>query len=267
MSLSFTPMRIHALTFSLLIAFLPALPRQAAAQKTFEFQYTTGHADVRSGSYDPETKSFRPGWHFDSGIAPKTVYDAEDAIAIVTKTQAAPSGAMTALGVTNGTLIYIAGSSSAQPNLGFSGEDLNASDWEPVDFGGIFLPSVTATLTSWSGPGEFALYTTNKSGTTLIDLIYSSVSPSETLFNNGLELAIPDHQHFTWGFTEEGYYELEITWSGIHQTDGPISTSAIYAFNVGGPYVIPEPSTVTLALIGLAGLGHAAFRRRRKPLT
>lgn len=207
-----------------------------------QIPYTTGHGDIGVG-YDTQENAFDPHWHLgeDEEFAPHEVF------AVVSSTTPSPLGLATALGVADGTQIGIAGSSVHQPNLGFSTEELDPSDWDGP---------ITLSLTDWSGPGQFALYTTNMSGSTVVDVYFSTLHPGSTFGGNSFELLAGDHQHFAFGFTMPGYYEFEFSWTGTHVVDGVITSSASFGFNV-----VPEPTTAGLLLLGTVVL--ATARRRR----
>jgi surface-anchored protein len=204
--------------------------------------YTTGHGDIGVG-YDPSEQAFEPHWHLgeDDEYAPSEV------VAVIQSTGSSPAGLSTALGVPDGTSIWVAGSSARQPNLGFATEELDSGDWDG---------EITLSLTGWTGPGEFALYTTNLSGTSVVDVYFSTDNPASTFGSNSFGLLPGDHQHFTFGFTTPGRYEFEFTWTGTHVTDGVITTSGSFAFDV-----VPEPATAGLLLIGTIVV--AATRHRR----
>jgi surface-anchored protein/MYXO-CTERM domain-containing protein len=73
------------------------------------------------------------------------------------------------------------------------------------------------------------------------------------------DLITGGHDHYNWGFTAPGIYELTFTVSGILTGDTPpISDTAQFRFDVGA---IPEPSA-TAALFGLVSLAAIALRRR-----
>jgi surface-anchored protein len=204
--------------------------------------YTTGHGDIGVG-YDAGEQAFEPHWHLGEDVE----YAPEGAVAIIPSSAASPFGLAPALGVADGTEIRIAGSSAHQPNLGFATEELDPAEW---------AGPITLSLTDWSGTGEFALYTTNLSGTTVVDIYLSTFNPASTFGANGFELFPGDHQHFAFGFTAPGHYELEFTWTGSHVADGVITTSGRFAFDV-----VPEPATTGLALLAAAAL--FTTRRRR----
>jgi surface-anchored protein len=229
-------MKLSHVAFFLTSAFVFLSPLQA------QIPYTTGHGDIGVG-YDSLGKAFDPHWHLgeDEEFAPHEVE------AVVYSTGASPLGLASALGVADGTEIGVAGSSAHQPNLGFATEELDPADWDGM---------ITLSLTGWSGPGQFALYTTNMSGTAVVDVYFSTFNPSSSFGANSFELFPGDHQHFAFGFTAPGYYALELTWTGTHVTDGVITTSATFGFDV-----VPEPASASLLLLGAAVL--VTTRRRR----
>lgn len=217
-------------------ALLPILPLKA------QIPYSTGHGDIGVG-YDPLEQSFEPHWH----LGADDEYAPDEAVAIVQSSAGSPLGSAPALGVADGTMIWLAGSSAHQPNLGFATEELDPDDWNGT---------ITLSLTGWSGPGEFALYTTNMSGTSIVDVYFSTFNPASTFGANSFELFPGDHQHFLFGFTTPGQYELQFTWTGTHVTDGVITTSGSFGFDV-----VPEPTAAALLLLGGAAL--ISSRRRR----
>jgi len=207
-----------------------------------QIYYTTGHGDIGVG-YDPADQAFEPHWH----LGEEVEYEPAEVIAVVQATASSPSGLSSAIGVGDGTNIWVAGSSARQPNLGFATEELDPSDWDGA---------ITLALTGWSGPGEFALYTTNLSGTSVVDVYLSTFDPGSTFGANSFELLPGDHQHFNFGFTTPGHYEFEFTWTGTHVTDGVVTSSGTFGFDV-----VPEPATSVLLFLGMATL--AASRRYR----
>lgn len=217
--------------------------------------YTSGHADVGVG-YDADTKEFEPHWHLGSNavvngvpVGVDTEFEPEDLIGVVQATRLSPSGLSSTLGVADGTLIFAAGSSTYQPNLGFGVEELDSDDW---------VGAITLTLIDWDLPSgaDFALYTTNIGGTSVVDRLFSTYAPGSTDLGNSFTMTPGDHAHFQWGFTTLGTYTFEFQWSGTHVDDGLITTTASYTFDV-----VPEPSSALL--LGVGGLGLWALRRRR----
>lgn len=232
-----------------------------------EAVYTAGHADIGVG-YIAADKQFDPHWHTHAGATVDGVvttvdgeYEPATMRAQTYAQRLTPSGGgglAALLGVPNGTRISVMGSTTFQPNLGFGTEELNPADWTtPITIR--FNPGAS-TLPSG---GAFGLYTTNVAGTNVVDRFFSSVDANATDFGNTLQLNPGDHAHYQWGFTQQGTYDLNFTWTGTHVSDGPISTSATFRIQA-----VPEPST--LALVGIAGgaivAGLVRRRRRRAPV-
>lgn len=153
-------------------------------------------------------------------------------------------------GTTAGATIYLAPATDQTPNVIFLG--LGS---EEIDAGTFVANTVTFALNSVSGPGNFALWQTDGFGQPSAFLGSVSGPASFDLITGG-------HDHFDWGFTAPGIYELTFTASGVLD-DGFatfVSDTATFTFAVGTP--IPEPSAFAV-LAGLAALGLTATRRRR----
>lgn len=83
-----------------------------------------------------------------------------------------------------------------------------------------------------------------------------SIDPS---FESKYFLIAGGHQHASWGFSDPGFYEVDLRASAF-LADGTPTQSEIYTFQFGIG-VIPEPSGLMLAALALAAL--MGWRRRR----
>jgi surface-anchored protein len=205
---------------------------------------TGGHIDVPAFGYD-SAGGFEPHFHNEGGPdgviidgvreENETEYEADELTVYVNPIST------TTLGMNSYYWLPETETAAAANNVPFVGiglEELNLADW----VGG----TVTLTLLSATGPGEFRLWQDDGFGGTIdyIDTLNSVTSFS----------IIPgSHTHYNWGFTQLGIYNLEFEISGVHVADGVQSASATFS------YAIPEPSS---AILGLSGL-LLVFHRRR----
>jgi len=222
-----------------------------------QLYYSSGHADI---GISFEEGQLHPHWHgtTSGGSAwnlPSAEYAPGEVVAQISNKRNSASGSANYLGVPTGTSIYVAGLISYQPWLGFGAEELDRSDWNG-DF--------TIRLTSWVVPagGNFALYTTNGAGTSTPDIYLSTFNPAATndpfelgMGPNVFGIGVGGHDHYQFGFTTPGYYEMTLQWSGDHVVEEDVTASGTFGFQV-----VPEPTT--LGLIVPSVLGLLSTRRR-----
>lgn len=226
-----------------------------AASTTLSFAqaiYSGGHGDIGLAYEDG---AFIPHWHLDNGAIVNGSplpdsggegheYEPGELNALVSSQRNAASNSAAYLGVATGTPIYVAGLLAYQPYLGFGTEELNPLDW---------TGDITVTLTGFTTPdgGNFALYTTNAAGTNTVDVTLSTYDPSTAnswgLGDNVFGIGVGGHDHYQFGFTTPGQYSITLNFSGLHNTDGPVSGAGTFTFDV-----VPEPSTYALIALGLA---------------
>jgi len=215
--------------------------------------YTHGHTDI---GLDYRNGALVPHWHLDAGnivdgqpLDEESEYAPEALVAQFSGLRGSASGSLDYLSVPTGTPIYMGGPSvSWQPYLGFGTEELDPGEW----LGG----RITFSLMSWTAPtgGNFSLYATNVSGTATIDIFLSTYDPSvaniDGIGQNAFYLFAGAHEHYTFGFTTPGTYELTLMFSGEHSLGGLASASGTFGF-----VVVPEPSIGHyLIFSGVAGL-------------
>lgn len=201
------------------------------------------NADVTAGP--TLTQGFEPHYHNEGGadgaiidgvrVTTDSEYEPDELIAVIPETST--------ITVSGTTYFWLPETESAAadngtPFLGIGLEELALADW----VGG----TVTISLLSFSGPGDFLLWQDNGLGGANVFL--------DTANNiDSFNLAPGSHTHFNWGFTKSAFFELELGISGTHVDDGAQSASASYFV------MVPEPSS---ALLGASG-GLALLRRRR----
>jgi surface-anchored protein len=179
--------------------------------------------------------------------------------------------------------------------LGIGAEEISASDLDGP---------ITLTFQSLSGPsgGVFSMWNTtglwSASPTALV------TSASGFNLNNTLTIAAGGHTHFNYGFTTPGLYDVTFGATATLSEalgGGQVAGTGTFRFGVfdtgspypelnpvQGPYVffentfdnyiygdghvdlgvalapVPEPSSIALAGLGVAGLAGAALRRRMR---
>jgi surface-anchored protein len=102
-------------------------------------------------------------------------------------------------------------------------------------------------------PGEFALFNS------LGDLSPNTVRLNTATNSLSTDWPVWGHTHWHFGFSELGDYELVFTVVGLDTANNPVTAAQSFTL---GFQVIPEPSTVALAL-GAVAIGAVALRRRK----
>lgn len=127
------------------------------------------------------------------------------------------------------------------PFIGLATEEMGlASEWST---------DLTWEITAYSGPGEFSIWQSGVSPN-----FFASTSAGLLSFDTNVGI----HDHYNYGFTELGTYDIQFTVSATHAADGFVSDTGTLSF-----LVVPEPSSLAvIASFGLAGL----LRRRRQVL-
>jgi surface-anchored protein len=234
--------------------FLPAIFGLALASMPVNAAtLTSGHVDAIGIGYDDLAKEFDPHSHVDGGIVdgilqPDAEFAPGDLTIQTSTTSLRPAdAAWTPIGVGSGQNFWILPETDipGQPFAGIGAEELLPADWSTP---------ITITLTGMAGPagGEFSLWQTDGLGApTFFMSTLGGISAADAYQMN---LNVSDHEHFGWGFTTVGTYELTFQIAGTHVRDGAKSATATYNFSV-----IPEPSSTLLGAFGALAL----LRRRR----
>ncbi len=164
-----------------------------------------------------------------------------------------------------------------RPWLGFSTEDLSASDW--VD------GRLQFTLVGVDGPagGNFTLFHFDGIEHTVHFATADGIDSNDVYRTAGVPvpaILTGTHAHENWVFTRQGRYEITLKFAGTHKTDGPKEGTGTFVFEVGAPlppaftfstYDVPTAKETLLAdirndgtLVGRykdqADLSHGFFR-------
>lgn len=193
------------------------------------YYYTEGHAHiglVEDGSLE---------LHFGAeGATINGVEDvdleceAEDVVIVVSDAAATTSGGET-------TWVITQSHQEGVPFIGFGAHDAE----------GLYVDNeISVSLTAYSGPGEFSMYSTDSFGTATYYMSTEDGLGSDTYV---LDLDNGDHAHLNMAFTEVGTYELTFTATAELVSGGTETSTATYTFEV-----VPEP--MTMALLGLGGV-------------
>ena len=229
-------------------------PLSAQAIPTM-IEYSAGHADlgVAYGSSELELH-----YHFDVGtvlddvqqgagseFAPNEVYVR---VSDSTKTVRPGASQWDFLGNNAGEELWILpqGNVAGVPFFGIATEGIGpAGDW----VGGIDFEFTAVTAPAGA---HFSLWQTDGFGSPVPFVVTSDGLPDTH------SIAVGGHNHYNWGFTAEGVYQIEIVASGTHASNGFVSDTETFWFAVGSSTVIPEPATA-----GLVGVGVLCLLRRR----
>ncbi|WP_083434850.1 choice-of-anchor M domain-containing protein [Rhodopirellula islandica] len=148
------------------------------------------------------------------------------------------------------------------PFLGFGTGELNSADWDNNLSFRLTDVQFTPQGDGVAGQGYFSVYQPGSTGG--FDVNMDSLNGFDS--SDEVEMAPNGHDHFVWGFTEQGLYEVTLEASGTHINDGFKSDTETFLFAVGNSTAVtavPEPgSLAVLASLGIAGM---LVRRRRRP--
>lgn len=229
----------------------------AAAQGAH--QYTSGHADIRA-VYDGgqltvlmqgDSSTVIDGSPLGSGHPIGAYRFAGGDVDIIvpdnaqTKFTVTPTFPNLNLGKSVGDDVWVLSQNpiSTQPFFGFSTESVP---------GGVFSGGIRFQLVDFVGPGEFSLWQAGVFGAfTFFNTTIDGISAADALTR-----PTGSHDHYNWGFSAPGVYE--VTWQASGTLlNGSTLTSEPSTFTF---VVVPTPSTAAAALLSC---GLLAGRRRR----
>jgi surface-anchored protein len=133
-----------------------------------------------------------------------------------------------------------------RPWLGFSTQELSLSDWAGPAIGDV--PNyglLQLELLSVSGPsgGFFSLFQTGPAGDPLVHFAtIDGIDAADTYGNDTSFPGLPTstHAHASWFFTQPGFYDVALKFSGTHLVDGYKEVIGTVRFAVA----VPEPAAL-----------------------
>ena len=181
------------------ILFATTSPADAAT-----VEYSAGHGDIGLAY---EALELELHYHFGNGavldgipLLGEIEYDPDEAhVRVSDDTRAVTTVDLSFLGTTAGDPVWRLPQSNTPglPFLGIASEELD----------GLGFSGATIQLTSFSGPGEFALWQSGGlGGFNVIWQTIDGIGPVDIL-----NLGIGVHDHFNYGFTAEGVYDVGLT--------------------------------------------------------
>lgn len=230
--------------------------------------YIGGHADLgvgfEAGNLHLHLHAEAPLNLFGGGIAPAGEYQPGDLdIGVPGPSISRPAtAAWNFLAANAGDPVWFLpqGTDPNKPFLGIGTEDLTDPGWTtPLTW------QFNSIATVSGGPSSFALFQVDTFGNPVV--FASSLIPTGT--SNSWSQSAGGHDHFNFGFTAEGVYDVNFTISGTNSGAGAIaagvySDTANFRFVVGSAITaVPEPSGLLLVGVALGGL---VLRRRRSAL-
>lgn len=249
--------------FAAVVLLLAVAPARADFQSNL---YTAGHGDIGVGY---ENGNLFLHYHFASNavingspLGTDVEIDPGDATTVVPASWRAgsqsspfsrPAGSeWDFLGNSAGQSVWFLPQSGVAglPFLGIATEELDPSDWSgPITW------SVTGLTYTGEGNGQFSIWQQGLGGPSVFAASSNGLPDSWT---QGAGL----HDHYFYGFTALGTYDVTFRVSGTHVTDGAKADTGTFRFQVG-PNVVPEPASVLMLTVGVGAVALVGVRRRR----
>ena len=157
------------------------------------------------------------------------------------------------LGASGSSLWILPASAIESANRGVIFAGVGTEEINPLDWGaGTDITITLLSVVSAPSGGNFFLWSEDEFGAPTQVMNSTNLATYDS-FTQGIGL----HEHYNWGFTAEGIYEIEFEATGTPFGGSPLSSTQTYTFSV-----VPEPSTY--ALLGLGAGALALMRWRRK---
>ncbi len=238
-----------------------------ATSQTRAEVYIIGHADLGVGF---ENNNLHLHLHaedtlglFGGGTRPAGEYEPDDLlIGVPGPSVARPVGSQwNFLASSAGAPIWFLpqGSDPNKPFLGLGTEDLLVADgWTtPLTW------SFNSITTISGSTSEFSMWQSDAFGSPSV-FASTLVPTTNPLGANKWAQSAFSHDHFNYGFTGEGVYDVNFTIAGTNATlNQSFSDTASYRFATGLAIAsVPEPSS--LALLGLVATSVVLLRKRRR---
>lgn len=257
---------VASLTLSLMCG---AFAANALAQPAF---YTLGHGDIRAYYEDDELQlryQLDGGAVVDGQPVDPDNYDpvsfslGDLIVSIADVPLQSPDSRFDFTGASVGEDLWLIpeGGSEAQalsvPWLGFSTEELAFDDsWSGNQ--------LQVNLISATGPGHVSMFFSPEDEFAAPQIHYATfdgIDASDVYRESGSAdrgLSAGTHSHVNWAFTQPGFYDLTLKFSGEHATGGYKEAVGTVRFAMA----VPEPSCLGLLAVAVVSAG---LRRRHTP--
>ncbi|MGB7327497.1 MAG: choice-of-anchor M domain-containing protein [Rubripirellula sp.] len=235
-----------------LLSFLPLTAASGAV-----VEYASGHGDIGLAYEDSELELH---YHFGDGavldgspLVGELEYGPSEAyVRVGDNAKVTTTADVSFLGTSMGDSVWLLPQSNTAglPFLGIAAEELDAT------FSGAVL-----SMSSFSGPGEFALWQAGGIGGTNVRWQSSNGIDNTDMLN----LGIGGHDHYNYGFTAEGVYDVGVTAVADFAAGGSVTDFGTFRFVVGSATAVPEPGS--LVVLAAAGIAAMVPRRRRRAVS